>query len=217
MSATPGSLQVVAENLLARTLIRMRDSPHGGTLLVLPDHSDSTRLGDFLDIRFPIRSDVLKTVILDCSKLPQTIEAGESASQVEEMHFIHQRLDHAVETLSALSSVDGAVVIDREFRLHGFGAIVSIPNPAHAAVPQMAYRYADRDVIREVETGHLDTKQIGTRHRSSIQLTQALPNTIAIVVSEDGGITIAESCRDNVASVHRDVEAGYELSIPRES
>jgi hypothetical protein len=97
-----------------------------------------------------------------------------------------ERLERSIFEMSRLianlTSIDGAVVLDKRFGLLGFGAEVS----AELASPSRIYRALDSDGNRrELD----DIENVGTRHRAAYRFVNDHPRGIAIVVSHDGDVS----------------------------
>ena len=87
--------------------------------------------------------------------------------------------------MASLATVDGAVVMNRRFELLGFGGEITVAEP----VPQI-HRAVD---LEATETIAAMVDGEGTRHRSVYRLCQAVPDSLAFVVSQDGGITVVHA------------------------
>jgi hypothetical protein len=97
-----------------------------------------------------------------------------------------ERLEQAVFELSRvmanLTAIDGAVVLDKQFGLLGFGAEVSAELPA----PPCVWRALDTEG-RERRPD--DIENVGTRHRAAYRFVNDHPDGLAIVISHDSGVT----------------------------
>jgi hypothetical protein len=82
---------------------------------------------------------------------------------------------------AGLALADGAVVLSKRHELLGFGAMISGRLPAVRSVA----RALDLEGERFAEEA---TANVGARHRSAYQLVGALPGSVAVVVSQDGGV-----------------------------
>ena len=84
--------------------------------------------------------------------------------------------------IANLTSIDGAVVLDKRLGLVGFGAEVSAELPA----PTKVYRSTDTEgKTRELD----DIENVGTRHRAAYRFVNDHPAGLALVISHDGGVT----------------------------
>jgi hypothetical protein len=84
--------------------------------------------------------------------------------------------------IANLCGVDGAVVLDKRFTLLGFGAEVSSETPT----PTQVWRALDNEGReRRAE----DVEAVGTRHRAAYRFVRDNPAGLAIVLSQDGGVS----------------------------
>jgi hypothetical protein len=94
--------------------------------------------------------------------------------------------------VAGLTATDGAVVLDKRCGVIGFGAEVSAELPAPAGV----YRALDTEAHeRDLD----DIENVGTRHRAAYRFVNDHPEGLAVVVSQDGGVSFvadrdARSC-----------------------
>jgi hypothetical protein len=86
-----------------------------------------------------------------------------------------------LESLGYLAAGDGAVVVDSRVRVLGFGAFIDVPEAARP-VTFVSYE-AGAKSISSTELG-------GGRHRSALEFCVRFAPAAAIVVSEDGRISI---------------------------
>ncbi len=89
------------------------------------------------------------------------------AHRVSDFHFKIRELEKAERFIASLSLMDGAVVLDRDFTIKSFGA-----------------RFVAKSKVNS------DDKPIGMRHKSAIDFCCSEIGSIAIVISQDGGITV---------------------------
>jgi hypothetical protein len=93
----------------------------------------------------------------------------------------HQQRFKWLESVGNLAAVDGAVLIDSQLRVLGFGCFVDVPN-------------SPRDVLCLSGTGKVEKRPSkslgGGRHRSAIEFCCRFAPAAAIVVSEDGRISL---------------------------
>jgi DNA integrity scanning protein DisA with diadenylate cyclase activity len=84
--------------------------------------------------------------------------------------------------MANLAAIDGAVVIDKRFTLIGFGAEVS----AELAPPAAVHRALDKEAEDRIQD---DIENVGTRHRAAYRFVNEHPDGLAIVISQDGGVS----------------------------
>jgi hypothetical protein len=85
--------------------------------------------------------------------------------------------------LADLMAVDGALALDKQFSLLGFGVEIAAPAPATPFV----YHALDGEGT-QLQAEAADSG--GTRHRAAYRLCQAEADCQAVVVSQDGGIRL---------------------------
>ena len=102
-----------------------------------------------------------------------------------EEDYVLATLDEALfETahlIAGFASADGAVVMNKQHDILGFGGMISGRLPA---VRRIA-RALDLEAGRIAEER---TENVGTRHRSAYRLAGTLPGALVIVISHDGSV-----------------------------
>ena len=83
--------------------------------------------------------------------------------------------------IAGLAAADGAVVMGKDNELLGFGGMVS----GRLRDVETVWRALDLEGERVAEEG---TANVGARHRSAYRLCAALPGSVAVVISQDGGV-----------------------------
>ncbi|MDB5335776.1 MAG: hypothetical protein JWN70_1395 [Planctomycetaceae bacterium] len=83
--------------------------------------------------------------------------------------------------IAGLAAVDGAVILNKHHDILGFGGMISGKLPA----VQKVVRALD---LEGATTAEEAAGNVGARHRSAYRLVNALPGTVAIVISQDGGV-----------------------------
>jgi len=118
-----------------------------------------------------------------------------NAAILENLHSqredVENGLRDSLDMLVRFTAVDGAVLITRKFELLGFGAVVQLP-------PVIDYKVKicdDRDATRVREIG---IESYGTRHRSAFEFCYRHAPSVAIIVSQDGGVKTAMRVGDNI-------------------
>jgi hypothetical protein len=100
-------------------------------------------------------------------------------------------LDHYAELLADLLAVDGALVLTKQLTIVGFGMEVYAP---HVTLPAI-YRALDAKGS-QLRAEAPDTG--GTRHRAAYRLCLTQPDSVAIVVSQDGGVRFIHCQADKI-------------------
>jgi DisA bacterial checkpoint controller nucleotide-binding len=85
-----------------------------------------------------------------------------------------------LESVGHLAAVDGAVLLDSGLRVLGFGAFVNIPDH------QAEVTYYSAGAVQKIKPESIG----GGRHRSALEFCRSYTPAAAIVVSEDGRISV---------------------------
>lgn len=184
----------VGQHMLRRAIQLVRGAGHGGMILIV-DAASQLDLNAVHGVRLKYRFEqdgpsrryrallleILEGVAATTTKtlVGWADFAGDSSPDLE-------RLERSIFELSRLianlTSIDGAVVLDKRFGLLGFGAEVS----AELAAPSRVYRALDNEAAeRELD----DIENVGTRHRAAYRFVNDHPRGLAVVVSHDGDVS----------------------------
>jgi hypothetical protein len=191
----------LAQQMVKRVVATMRGSHHGGTLLIAPprcvaDHYLQTtyELAD-AENRRRFRSLVLK--ILDvvggrahATNQPANVDLyrHDTDPRIGELDEGLFEIGHLI---AALARVDGAVILTKRFEIIGFGAEIAGNLPTVNQVRRAHDLEGDTFQTEIVES-------VGTRHRSAYRFCAAVPEAVAVVVSQDGGVRFVTSHRGSV-------------------
>jgi len=185
---------------IERVLFHIREKGHGGTLIIVPDYLDhkDPRLTDRVNIKYPISYNRAEGVIIDLMvkhrkyyDLLFPMWDGKVAISKEKFRTFcsiqasrkerKEDLADSVKFIASLTGVDGAVVMTDRYRLIGFGAEVTALSPSLNEV-----KIASED---SGETGHnVAIESFGTRHRSAFRFCSNYEDSLAFVISQDGGV-----------------------------
>ena len=89
-----------------------------------------------------------------------------------------------IDWIVGLSSMDGAVLLDRNLKLHGAGMEVSCANSKEGPdVPLI-------DASGGTKSYSWIMKNLGMRHRAAYRCAAEHDNSIIFVISQDGGLTV---------------------------
>lgn len=183
----------VAQNMVRRVLNLVRNRGHGGMLIYLADEFDP-RLKHWLRIRMRFKHSAatnrFQELMVGLMQRALEIGAKQGIAEVRWKDFLEMH-DAALSRLNAsmiefshfladLMSVDGSLVLNREFRLIGFGG--EILGDSHVNTIERAIDLEAEDSITE------SADASGTRHRSAYRLVSGLQDTVAVVVSQDGAV-----------------------------
>jgi hypothetical protein len=189
----------------------IRAAQHGGTLLLLPDESlklldsrhtiapVSRAAGDLRD-----RLRARREAILADSKVVQKIADTEGRDERVHPHtairsrstaiaMLHTApvLRDSLAFLAALANVDGALVLGPDLRILAFGAVITRTTRKNLSV-KLA-RACDGKAGEKVGVQKLG----GTRHQSAAHFCANREGALAVVISQDGGV----SCMLNTGRV----------------
>ena len=98
-----------------------------------------------------------------------------------QIETLDETLFDVAHLIAGLAAADGAVILNKPNELLGFGGMISGRLPDVESV----WRALDLEGEKVVEEG---TANVGARHRSAYRLADALPGSVAIVISQDGGV-----------------------------
>lgn len=184
-------LSLLGITLQHRILARVRASGHGGLLVFIPSHDIGRRVGPtaILQPKYalgqagtePRFHQLVEAVIRRLSELGQLSFAFYQQSADPQLRALEAEIDQFADLLADLMAVDGALVLTQDLRLIGFGVEIHAP---HIAVSEV-YRALDMEATT-VQSEAANSG--GTRHRAAYRLCLADPDSLVIVVSQDGGI-----------------------------
>jgi len=187
--------------MMKRVVSVLRDVRHGGTVIFVPPENDAeVPNGElpYIDLRYPFADDRARLgfphLIVDIlNRLGQLYgtagqhepgvvgwEAFETTSD-EEIETLDEALFETAHLIAGLAAADGAVVMGKDNELLRFGGMVSGKLPDVGCV----WRALDLEGENVVKEG---TGNVGARHRSAYRLVGALPGSVAVVISQDGGV-----------------------------
>jgi hypothetical protein len=181
---------------LERILYNVRQMGHGGTIIMVPDEIsfDDPRLIDriifkyatkfdyawsglvrslvnhhhYFDLYFPIiggEKELTKEVFTEINRYE------------DERDEIDEELQDIANTIASLTCVDGALVITTRYKVLGFGGEIIAASPTLNSVIDAS----SQEKVIPVDS-------FGTRHRSAFRFCSSLEESIALIVSSDGGV-----------------------------
>ena len=154
--------------LLYRIFWQMSNYGHGGAVLIVPS-AESCR--EFIDFKYRMRSGYL-------------FEDGENAERPLKKMREKEIVTYA-DLIAKLTSVDGSVILTKDFELLGFGA-ETLVDKMESKHPDMCFiGYDNRE---QTYKSFMDQ---GMRHRAGYRFCSAVEGSIAFIVSQDGTI---EAC-----------------------
>lgn len=183
--------------VLIEIAILMMEHGHGGCLLFVKKDSEwknsislpivyaSNSFLPYSGAAFKLKSAM---DIFNDEPLPQWSEIypEEERKKVFSQEAARHQLEDAVNLISRLTAVDGATVITNSFSVSGFGAKIKPINsedvPKKVIIEEPFENYEDI----EKELAFLG----GTRHQSAAQFVYDQKDSIAIVASQDGKLSV---------------------------
>jgi hypothetical protein len=182
--------------LLRGTILRLASRGHGGTIVVLPA-KDSTSIDFRFDMKLP--SAALQDVILFANDKSLELKIDSIRKELTKEQVVRQVRDYVIqhydfmqdgcEFAADLASVDGALVLNTDMSIVGFGGHLLYSEPANVPVVR-----ALNSKGSETEQASIET--YGTRHNSAARFCWNRPGATAFVVSQDGVV----SCFHRIAS-----------------
>ena len=191
----------LAQQMVKRIVATMRSVHHGGTIVIGPTDCISecylqTKY-TFLDspTRRRFRSLVL-SILEGLTEHPARIGRAASldlyrAVTAPGIAELDEGLFEFGHLIASLAAVDGAVVMTKRLEILGFGAEIAGDLPPVTNVRRAMDLEADTFVTEFVDS-------VGTRHRSAYRYCSAVPDAVAIVVSQDGGVQFVNRHREAI-------------------
>ena len=188
-------LKSIAQSVVRRAIGLIRTRGHGGMLTYICDQEDAAvQACRWFRFRVFFQQDEgtrrFRNLIVHL--IQRLIAIGQSRGLAVVTWDDYQRVldaevqdidDAMVEfshVLADFMSVDGALVLDRGFRVIGFGA--EILGDSHVSVIHRALDLEANYTVAEPADAS------GTRHRAAYRLVSGVPDVIALVVSQDGAV-----------------------------
>jgi hypothetical protein len=192
----PMLARIISQHAIKRLISALRTAHHGATIVMLPPEmaarADEVERYIALKYRFADGEprQRFRTLVTQIMNRVAELHAGASQpvgwaeyalSTDECLSAFDEAIFEMAYLVAGCAEVDGAVVLTKRFELLGFGGEISGELPGVVTVR----RALDLEGVHAEEEF---TESVGTRHRSAYRLCLALPNTLAIVVSQDGTV-----------------------------
>ena len=176
-------------NVLLQLAVSMVDHKRGGTLLVIPSHTKEWRESISHPLHYAIKPAF--------SGLADLIKKNEIDNSIPNWQAV---LSKEVEIIGGLTAIDGATIINDEYKLLAFGEKI-----VQRVGQPIIDKVIETEPIKENKPSIvLPSKTGGTRHLSAAQFVQDQNNAIALVASQDGRFTVfAWSEKDQLVQAHR--------------
>ena len=200
--------RVIGQHTVKRIISAVRDSHHGGTVVIVPPELADDFLEDrSVSLKYKLTDseprrrfrtlivEVMNTLARSFAGAPARDPVGwddYEASSDENLSELDEAIFEVAHLVAGLTAVDGAVVMTQRFELLGFGGEISGELPAVKTVARALDVEADETVEESAEG-------VGTRHRSAYRLCKELPDVIAVVISQDGNVRFVK-CKDDAVT-----------------
>ncbi|MBI3402690.1 MAG: hypothetical protein HY048_14835 [Acidobacteria bacterium] len=179
-------------NVLVQLAVSMRGHGRGGSLLVVPDASETWQESIVRPIPY--------AVVPAFAELAQLSRETPEASR---RRVWREALQRAVSAVAGLTAVDGATIVTAGFDLLAFGAKIS----RRRGTPQVEQVTMTEPIVGGTAAVLNPAQLGGTRHLSAAQFVHDQHDAIALVASQDGRFTVfAWSPCEDMVHAHR-VEA----------
>src|SRR5215207_6912856 len=191
----------IAERMMKRVISVLREARHGGTVIFVPSENagEPSREHPYIDLRYPFADgrarlsfpDLVVGILNRLSQLYGTADHEQEPTAVgweefeattnTQIETLDEALFETAHLIAGLAAADGAVVMSKGNELLGFGGMISGRLPDLKSVGRALDLEGEK--VAEEETG-----DVGARHRSAFRLAGALPGSVAVVISQDGGV-----------------------------
>lgn len=195
-----GAVRRLWVNTLSRVLLGVQSYGHGGAVLLVERHSPAgmavkydlpygrllaalTRLAAVRITQAHSRDQMWQGYLMkeDREDLPMDIHLEEGLSHTAQSRCLNE-ITGCVRFVASLSQVDGAVTLDQELTVGGFGVEITVRDEP-PSVFLAGNAEGSANLLREVDYDHF-----GTRHRSMMRYCWRFPGSIGFVVSQDGTV-----------------------------
>jgi hypothetical protein len=203
----PDVIGLVSQAMVRRFLAAMVSAHHGGTVVLLPPENadDAVRGTGPIRLKYTFRDGEprrrYQRLILGLMRAVARAGASEGVARVDhdtyaslhddELASLRDAIFEMSQLIAALSEVDGAVVMTKRFELLGFGGEIIGDLPDFQQVARALDLEAEDSVAEPLVAD-------GTRHRSVYRLCSRVPDALALVVSQDGGVRFVAAHRGEV-------------------
>jgi hypothetical protein len=183
----------VGQQMLRRAIQLVRGAQHGGLFLIVNTDAAGTTGVQGLRLKYSVGQDEpshrYRTLLLDilqavAEATPKSSVGWTDFASNENPHLaaLEQKVFELSRLLADLTAIDGALVLDKRFGVLGFGAEVSAELPT----PERVFRALDAEGReRQAEA----VENVGTRHRAAYRFVNDHPDGVAVVISQDGGVS----------------------------
>lgn len=202
----PSLPRFIGQQFVKRLIAAVQGSHHGGTVLFVPEESREKLLGpnEFVNVKYRFADSEARiryrTLVL--SILRSLARQGEPDAVIgwgdyersadEQLLVSDEALFEMSYLVAGLTAVDGAVLMTKRFEILGFGTEIICKN-VHVPFVAKALDVEGESTVNE------SPETVGTRHRSAYRFVQCQPDSIAVVISQDGDVRVIRE-RDTVVT-----------------
>jgi hypothetical protein len=173
---------------------KMRQHGRGGTLLAVPDKVEWQRSID-TPVPYTGGANFLESDY-DVTKKPSLVNTvtdffgalvkNKKVVEMENLKRMGDQVEQQCRHIARLTAVDGALAMSFDRFVFCFGAKIIVAENQTSVTHLRVYKPVEGDTGRT----HSVTDLGGTRHQSAAQFAHGQPGSVAIVVSQDGDVTI---------------------------
>ncbi|MBL8021067.1 MAG: hypothetical protein JNM27_15455 [Leptospirales bacterium] len=179
-------------SFLNRLLFAIHEQHHGGTLLFLqPANVDKDLRTKYQTKHIEIWNILLRSLV-DFKHITQLRAEAKDQGLAKEKYSsfttlfsnvlsIDRNLQEQSLLLAALANVDGALLLDFQFRILGFGAEILAREEFQFDVHMSLDPDAKSTTSQPID-------MYGTRHRSTFRFLRENPGSVAFIISQDGSV-----------------------------
>ncbi len=197
----PMLIRVISQHAIKRLISALRGAHHGATILFLPSEliGELTEVNRYIDLKYRFAEGEprarFQTLVVNIMNRVAELHAGNpgvvgwteyALSNDEHLAAFDEAIFEMAYLVAGCAEVDGAVVLTKSFELLGFGGEISGELPGVVTVRRALDLEGD-------EAEEEFTESVGTRHRSAYRLCLAVPEAMAIVISQDGAVRFVKS------------------------
>ncbi len=174
--------------LLSYIVRKIQSLHHGGVLVLMPTHALVP--GKQLTPKYKLRNEgmVLNSIFANLLKvdLLRALDLPAHGSVSEEKEGLELQLRSACDGLAGLSGVDGAIVLQGNLDVWGFGVELNCRERPDDRVGRAAMTGTEKLEVLERQS----YEGYGTRHRSAFRLCREVPDAVCVVISQDGSTKV---------------------------
>jgi len=190
----------ITRRMMKRVISVLREARHGGTVIFIPLEPAGEYSSElpYIDLRYRFSHsrarlsfpDLIVDILNRLARLYGTADQQKPAAvgwrEFEEttdaeIETLDEALFETAHLIAGLAAADGAVVMSKHNELLGFGGMIS------GRLPEVEQVWRALD-LEGKEVAEERTGNVGSRHRSAYRLASALPGSVAVVISQDGGV-----------------------------